>query len=246
MPPAALVSLGSNGHLQSKESKTLFTLPSGKHFFTSIEDIHRENTLQLCSTNNIIWLDVRFPGKPLLAYAHGREFDGNLGTKQVNTSDDSSELHPRLFRLSKLITEFYHLAAFTFLTSRNNGLVTIYDVCQVDRGLIQFNQSPYALISPQNVYEKHIGQQFIPKGDGFLLTRLSETGSITCHEIKPSNRDMEEELVVEKSKEIEQLEVAASKVDIREDPIGGQDFTQVDLSKVYNGMCYAIHCCFLW
>jgi hypothetical protein len=59
-------------------------LSTGKQVFTAIEDVQQENLLRLCSTDDILWMDLRCPGKPLLAYAHGREYDQYLMTTTVN------------------------------------------------------------------------------------------------------------------------------------------------------------------
>ena len=62
----------------------VLSLSAGKHVFTAIEDVQQENLLRLCSTSDIVWLDLRFPGKPLLSYTHGREYDQYLTTTSVN------------------------------------------------------------------------------------------------------------------------------------------------------------------
>lgn len=64
----------------------MHALPGGKHSFTSIEDCHTDNTLLLCSTNQVVWMDMRFPRTPLLAYAHGREYSRYLSAKSINGS----------------------------------------------------------------------------------------------------------------------------------------------------------------
>lgn len=65
-------------------ANNVLSLSAGKHVFTAIEDVQQENLLRLCSTSDIVWLDLRFPGKPLLSYAHGREYDQYLTTTTVN------------------------------------------------------------------------------------------------------------------------------------------------------------------
>jgi len=69
---------------KTSSSNNVLCLSSGKHVFTAIENVHRENLLQLCSTHSILWVDLRFPGTPLLAYAHEREYDQYLSTTTVN------------------------------------------------------------------------------------------------------------------------------------------------------------------
>ncbi len=58
-------------------------MPRGKHVLTAIEDVKQENLVPMCSTKDILWLDLRNPGKLVLAYAHDREFDQSLSTTTV-------------------------------------------------------------------------------------------------------------------------------------------------------------------
>ncbi|KAJ7937366.1 hypothetical protein B0H13DRAFT_1945582 [Mycena leptocephala] len=62
--------------------------------------------LRLCTTNQVIWIDRRNTVKPLLAFKHGRTFDRSLEAKTIAIENG-------------------HL---TTLTSRKNGLLTIYDI----------------------------------------------------------------------------------------------------------------------
>lgn len=45
---------------------------------TSIDDFAVDNIIRLSSTSQIIWIDRRHPGKPLMGFKHGREFDRTL------------------------------------------------------------------------------------------------------------------------------------------------------------------------
>lgn len=54
---------------------------------TSVEDDDGSNAIRVCSTREILWIDKRFPGKPLLGYRHGRNRDRTLRTHTSNTSE---------------------------------------------------------------------------------------------------------------------------------------------------------------
>lgn len=69
--------------MKSRSTQKLFSMGHGKHVFTAIEDVKKENLVPLCSTKDILWLDLRNPGKLVLAYAHDREFDQSLSTTTV-------------------------------------------------------------------------------------------------------------------------------------------------------------------
>ena len=49
---------------------------------TSI-DYSGDNIVQLCSTREIIWMDQRYPKKPLLGFQHGRRYDRSLEMRSV-------------------------------------------------------------------------------------------------------------------------------------------------------------------
>lgn len=68
---------------------------------TSVEDDDGSNVIRFCSTREILWIDKRFPGKPLLGYRHGRNWDRTLGTQ---TLDASHGITPPLFCPLKSLT----------------------------------------------------------------------------------------------------------------------------------------------
>ena len=126
--------------------------------------------------------------------------------------------------------------ALTFLSCRNNSLTTVYDVSHSSDGRIQLNQSPYELVSPTNVYDKHIGQKFLEDGIGLSIFRLSERGSVSYHEIRPNTDRLERESVVQKSKEIIEMEAAVPNLREHKSMLGAGNYTQVDKHEKYNGM----------
>jgi hypothetical protein len=74
---------------QSRASLDLFTIPRQQDVLTSV-DLGGDNIVRLCSTRDIIWMDKRYPNKPLLGYQHGRQYDRSLKACSV-------QLHPRKF-----------------------------------------------------------------------------------------------------------------------------------------------------
>src|ERR1700733_1477550 len=63
--------------IQSRTSFDLFTVPGQQDVLTSI-DYGGDNILRLCSTRDIVWMDKRYPNRPLLGYKHGRKYDRSL------------------------------------------------------------------------------------------------------------------------------------------------------------------------
>jgi hypothetical protein len=68
---------------------------------TCIERPGRDHIFRLASTSEILWIDERFPRRPLLAYIHGRQFDRSLG---LLTIDLPSEYYT--FRLVWKVAQF--------------------------------------------------------------------------------------------------------------------------------------------
>jgi hypothetical protein len=212
--------------LKSRSTQKIFSMTRGKHVLTAIEDVKQENLVSMCSTKDILWLDLRNPGKLVLAYAHDREFDQSLSTTTVAYPGQNRKRnrHNLFFSALKIVK------ALTFLSCRNNGLVTVYDVSQSNQGLIQLNQPPYMLSSSKSLYEKYTGQQFLVEDAGFCLLRLSERGSVCCSEIHPANSEVERQLIVEKV-----AELGSSAKDMPDRfTLGDQNYTEVDMHEKYN------------
>jgi len=60
----------------------MFKIPRQQDVLTSI-DHGGDNILRLCSTRDIIWMDKRYPNKPLLGHEHGRQYDRSLEAHTV-------------------------------------------------------------------------------------------------------------------------------------------------------------------
>jgi hypothetical protein len=122
------------------------------------------------------------------------------------------------------------------LSCRSNGLTTVYDVSNSDDGLIHLNQPPYGLSSPTNLYDKHVGQQFLEDGVSFSLLRISERGGVSFCEIVPNNDQNERKFTVRKSKQIREMEAAAPNLREDEATLGAGHYSQVNMHEKYNGM----------
>ena len=70
----------------------MINIADGKHILTSIEDLHQDGLLRLCSTDQIIWMDPRMPGKQILAYCHGRQYDRYLATDTFSRNSDNGRI----------------------------------------------------------------------------------------------------------------------------------------------------------
>ncbi|KAJ6516226.1 hypothetical protein C8R45DRAFT_889673 [Mycena sanguinolenta] len=85
--------------------------------------------VRLCTTTQVLWLDRRFALKPVLGFKHGRAFDRSLEARGVFVGDGHR---------------------LTALTSRRNGLMTVYDVARArsehdSAPLVHASPPPYCL-----------------------------------------------------------------------------------------------------
>ncbi|PPQ93290.1 hypothetical protein CVT25_015288 [Psilocybe cyanescens] len=220
------ISLDSNtsiGYLMSENSvqqidyrtntaQPFFSVTNEKHVFTSIEDCGSQNMLPLCSTNQIIWMDTRYARKPLLAYSHGRQYDRYLSTHTTYRCADNP---------------------LTFLTSRNNGMVTVYDVSRSLEGLIHLNNLPYVLPGNLNMYQKHLGQKFIFHNESMGLVRLSERKGVEYSEVLPSTAEPHGGHTVELTEEMFKWRATHASVPANINPLGLQEFSQVCLVALF-------------
>ncbi|KAJ6510161.1 hypothetical protein C8R47DRAFT_784787 [Mycena vitilis] len=134
-------------------------------FLTSVEDYQADQMLRLCSTSQVIWIDRRNAGKPLFAFKHGRSFDRSLEVKSIAIGNG-------------------HL---TMLSSRKNGLLTIYDVARSAGTMAGLQTSPYCLttsvgggIQKGHNILRHPSEQ---ASSPVTFFRLSEAGSMNAFQL---------------------------------------------------------------
>jgi hypothetical protein len=134
-----------------------------------------------------------------------------------------------------------HALVLTFLSCRSNGLTTVYDVSHSNDGLIRLDQPPYGLSSTTNLYDEHVGQQFLEGGIGLGLLRLSKRGSVSYQEIVPNTGQIEKDFVVRKSKQIRDMEAAVPHLRDDEGTFGAGHYSEVNMHKKYSGMLQECH-----
>uniref|UniRef100_A0A8H7Y4I7 Uncharacterized protein n=1 Tax=Psilocybe cubensis TaxID=181762 RepID=A0A8H7Y4I7_PSICU len=192
--------------------QSFLSIANQNHILTSIESCRHSNILPLCSTDQVIWMDTRFTGKPLLAYSHGRQRDRYISTQTL-----------------------YHRAntSLTFLTSRNNGLVTVYDVSRPSEGLFHLNDSPYSVFGSIDTYQRHLGQQFLSLNETLGLVRLSELKGVEFTEILSLPSESRNGHAIELSEDVIQNRDPQAVVPADLGPLSIQEFSQVNLNSVY-------------
>lgn len=114
-------------------------------------------------------------------------------------------------------------------------MVTIYDVSRSSSGLVSMNTVPYCLSSSRSMYQSHVGQQLIEKGNFTALLLLSEGAGVTYNELVFEKPQAEHEHAVQKVDIAITASSANASVLAGISPLGRQEFSQVDLQVAYEG-----------
>ncbi|KAG6918151.1 hypothetical protein DXG01_016340 [Tephrocybe rancida] len=198
--------------IRSNDSNQLFT-STGTDILTSMEDRMADHIIKLSSTREILWIDTRYPRRPLLGYKHGRQYDRYL---EVRTSP----LSP----------------AITLLTSRVNAMVTLYDVSRSEGQLLHVDSLPSCFITGPDATTPYAGQALFKHPldtgmDTFSLLRLTDQGSL--HQVDLSMAD-EVVTTFNTSWTAEVDELAWQPLRTLETPYENQAYAETNLSVSYD------------
>lgn len=209
--------LTSSNHLRYIDNRMsplqtidVFELSGMKELLTSIEDTGDDSIIRLTSTEQIFWIDSRMPGKPLFAYRHKRQYDRTLESRTV----------------------FFDNAPLTLLTSKRNGLVTVYDV-QKSNEMMTMKTRPSRISHSVPVVDGRFTGHTILEATGgrTALLSLTERGSIYSVDFGVSEVT---EMQYEWSPEVQNLEEMSK--GLRSDPghFAAREKTEVNLRPVYD------------
>ncbi|KAH9843216.1 RNA polymerase I-specific transcription-initiation factor-domain-containing protein [Rhodofomes roseus] len=197
----------------------LYHLNQSGALLTSIESHQKDGLIRLVTTNELLWIDIRSPKKPLLGVQHFRNFDRTL------------QSHTRI--LSR--------APMTYLTSQRNGLISVYDVSR-SGSAIQMASPAYYLPPMRAQEDRNLGHVFLQHphsaNTGELsVLQLSELGAVhTMHlkllddtqesaELAPMQRNW--------SEEIEELDEQVKASGLDDGPLGARTFSEADFRPAY-------------
>lgn len=134
----------------------------------------------MCSTKEIIWLDTRFPARPLLSLTHGRQYDRTLRLLDLSVMDGR--------RMSRSVACYLFNATdnepeICALHSRFNSMMTIYDVSKVQDQPLHMNDLPYCLPF-ETLYNKSVSKAIITHQHVQELLCLGEDGQMTHYPLR--------------------------------------------------------------
>ncbi|KAJ3993910.1 hypothetical protein F5050DRAFT_1904426 [Lentinula boryana] len=185
----------------------LFDATSTNEKFTGIEDSGDNFLVSLASTERILWLDRRFPGRPLLGIKHRRNYDRTLAVHTVT------------------IRGSHHL----LMTSRKNRLITIYDVSRSNEQLLHIDNAPYSF-SIDTRESRFAGDAYMNVENQHKLFRISERGRLTCVDLMQSNSDSNPTTSVASS-QYSPCDSPEMLPDLG--PLGAREFSQTNLRPAY-------------
>ncbi|KAJ3766614.1 mitochondrial carrier domain-containing protein [Lentinula raphanica] len=173
---------------------------------TWVGDSGDDFLVPLTSTERILWLDRRFPGKPLLGIKHRRNHDRTLAAHSVTIRG-----HPHYL-----------------MTSRKNRLVTVYDVSRSTEQLLHANNPPYSF-SVDTRESRFSGDACVSVRNHHKLFRLTERGTIVCADLMQNDGD-------ETAASVAALEyLPRDTPDMRPNlgHVGAQEFSRTNLRPAY-------------
>ena len=120
------------------------------------------------------------------------------------------------------------------MKSRNNGLITVYDVSRSQSDLVSVNAAPYALSNDTTLYGKYDGQEIVVHDHRSGLVRLSERGRLSYNALAFDSSE-EYTPVVEWTTALQELKATTATFRSDAGPSDLQDRPHVDLGPVYDG-----------
>lgn len=130
-------------------------------------------------------------------------------------------------------------SALTFLTSRSNGMVSVYDVSRTVEGLVHLDALPYVISGNVDIYQRNVDQRFIFRDSHMALVRHSEDQGLQILELLPSNSVTDDTHSIKLSQDMQELLERKTNPGANLGPAALQEYAQVDLHLTYDGMFFA-------
>ncbi|KAI6118836.1 hypothetical protein EV401DRAFT_1862589 [Pisolithus croceorrhizus] len=204
----------------SGTARVVYSLDKPGAVVTCYETPGRDNLSHVTTTSDIIWLDDRFAKKPILSFKHHRSYDRTLKTLTVQLG----------------------FGPLVLLTSRKNGLVTVYDVSRGTDGLVHCNSPPSCLPwnKPLNALYAGCTAVASPCMSKMSFLALTHQGGIYQQDIQIITGD-EMPAFIEGNRvvrvwdaDVDKLDKQASDLHPDVGPVGGRHFTEVNFRGVYD------------
>jgi hypothetical protein len=129
------------------------------------------------STDEIVWIDQRFPGRPIFGWKHSLAVDRSMSLYTTQMTSGTN------FALSNNCHIHFHLmlGPMTFLSSRNHSLTFVYDVA-FDQPT-RLNNTPYFLPTSGTGPGSNFGTVVLPvlssdREDSCMIYQLHESGVV--------------------------------------------------------------------
>ncbi|KAL0946619.1 hypothetical protein HGRIS_012815 [Hohenbuehelia grisea] len=204
----------------------LITLCAPDEVITCIEGSQDDFMTRVATTSQVLWIDERYPGRPLLGIEHHRHFDRGL---RINTMR-------------------FQGGPLTFLSSPRNNIITVYDVSRGDNQAIQVKHRPYCLPTISlNKSENSVldaGLVFVRHPavtDHTQITLFGLTSRGSIHQagfcLMNATRDsLDDATNYQWSDEVAALNLHESGLVTDVGPLGWKEFGQADLKGAYESI----------
>ncbi|PCH37833.1 hypothetical protein WOLCODRAFT_114278 [Wolfiporia cocos MD-104 SS10] len=191
---------------------------------THSEGLIADHTGRLVTTHSIVWIDERNPYRPLLSVKHGRHPERTLSTQTVIVGG----------------------VPLTCLTSRQNGLVTVYDVSNADGRI--YAHAPAYNLPALHADGRNFGHVFFQHPLDYGQRRLSaldmaERGSIHLLNLELLSADEEEDSIqIENAAkaawpaDVQALEARAQASRADNGPLAGRSYREANMRPIYDSM----------
>lgn len=204
----------------SRTARVVYSLDKPGAVVTCYETPGQDHLSRVTTTSDIIWLDDRFPKKPILSFKHHRIYDRTLKTLTVQLG----------------------FGPLVLLTSRKNGLVTVYDVSRGTDNLVHCNSPPSCLPRDKPLNMVYAGCTAVPSPcmSEMSFLGLTHQGSIYQQDIQIITGDEMpaftegNRVVREWDADVDKLDKQASNLHPDAGPVGGRHFTEVNFRGVYD------------
>lgn len=197
---------------------------------------------RVVTTREILWIDERFPGKPVIGVNHWREFDRTLDICTLNLASSMPSNRTRAVAIN-----LFYLAQLTFLTSLKTGLISIYDVSRGEDQLTHLNAPPYAL-SPivKSAGLPVVGHSIFQHPHGreshFEIYHMSSHGALFrlnarfSGEVEATNLNRGDQRLCHWDHAVKELDSISKHLTEDIGPLGEREYSKVDLAPAYECM----------
>lgn len=233
-------------------------MAENRHVITSACATHINHLYSVCTTSQVIWLDDRYPKRPLLGWKHRRDFDRTLTIQNIDFDESKLAVQKNIIAKIPYLQLVRYIASLCMLGSRHFDHTTAIAVNKLTDGPLQC-QMPPSSVKPANALSMRaaaVGRTLVrhpneTEHSSFTLVELSEQNGVYCQELAYFKNASEAEAQIEETglrmidlHWSESVNALQSRVKTLRPDLGeaaNRVFAMTDFSELYEGK-YSIYC----